>query len=107
MNETERKAAEKIKARYAPAEEKRTKLDELRRLDAKATRPAEIFAYTFGTAATLLLGFGMCLAMKVLFDMPPVGIVIGCVGILAMCVNYPIGNLRRVAPHKVFSAEMP
>ena len=36
----------------------------------------------------MVLGFGMCLAMEVLFDLMPLGIVIGIVGIFMVSVNY-------------------
>ena len=68
--------------------------EKLRRLDAKAKRPAEAFAYTFGVIAALILGVGMCLAMHVIGSatvaMTAVGVVIGIVGIIMASVNYPI-----------------
>ena len=68
--------------------------EKLRKLDAKAKRPAEGFAYTFGVIAALILGVGMCLAMHVVgpatIAMTAVGVVVGVVGIIMACVNYPI-----------------
>ncbi len=83
---------EKIRASYA--EKKTTKFDELKELDRKVKRPAEIFAYVFGSVSSLVLGTGMCLAMKVIgsslsFAMP-LGIGIGILGIALVSVNYPI-----------------
>jgi hypothetical protein len=66
----------------------RTKLDELKALDRKVKVPAEIFAYSFGTASSLVLGTGMCLAMKVIGDMMILGIGIGLVGIALVTANY-------------------
>lgn len=86
-NETEIRYAEKLRSQYAPQEE--TKLDALRKLDKKVKRPCDIFAYIFGSASALILGTGMCFAMKVLGAsipaMFPVGIVIGVAGI-GLCV---------------------
>ncbi|MBQ8178610.1 MAG: dihydropteridine reductase [Clostridia bacterium] len=65
-------------------------LDKLKKLDEKIRRPSTIFAYVFGTLASLVLGVGMCLAMKVLGDLMAVGIVIGVVGIIMCLINYPI-----------------
>ena len=63
-------------------------------LDAKAKRPANIFAYTFGIVSSLVLGVGMCLAMKVIGDGSAVsfgvGIGVGLLGILGVSINYPI-----------------
>ncbi len=89
-NDYERQAAESIRANYVPHEQ--TKLDKLRKLDKKVSRPAEIFAYTFGVIGALVLGVGMCLAMKILGDLMPLGIVIGIVGIAMVSVNYFIYN---------------
>lgn len=86
MNNNQTHLAESIRAEYE--EKKRTKLDELMELDRKVKRPAEIFAFVFGTIGALVLGFGMCLAMKVLGDMMALGIVIGVVGIAMVSVNY-------------------
>ena len=82
----ESKTVERIRKDYLPAE--RTKLDELKALDRKVKRPAEIFAYTFGVAGSLVLGTGMCLAMKVIGNMMPLGIGVGLVGIALVTVNY-------------------
>ena len=69
-------------------EKKANKLDQLISLDQKVRRPAEITAYTGGIIGSLILGLGMCLAMKVIMDMMALGIVIGVVGIFIVSVNY-------------------
>ncbi len=73
-------------------EKPRTKFNDLLELDKKVKRPANIFAYAFGSAGALVLGTGMCLAMKVIGKkiafMMPFGIVIGCVGIAMVTANY-------------------
>ena len=89
---TEINTIEKIRESYT--EKQPTKLDELKALDRKVKRPAEIFAYTLGTIASLVLGTGMCLAMQVIgaglsFAMP-LGIVVGVVGIALVSINYPL-----------------
>lgn len=82
------------KIRDSYTEKKMTKLDELKALDKKVTRPVKIFAYIFGSINSLVLGIGMCLAMKMIgttlsFALP-LGIAIGLIGILFMSVNYPL-----------------
>ena len=79
MYKNESKIAAAIREEYT--EKKPNKLGELVELDRKVKRPAEIFAYSFGTVGSLVLGAGMCLAMKVIGNMMPLGIVIGAVGI--------------------------
>lgn len=78
----------KIKDSYC--EKRATKLDELKSLDKKVKRPAKIFTYIFGAVGALILGTGMCFAMKVLGDIMAIGIVIGAVGIIMTLINYPI-----------------
>ena len=77
---------EKIRASYT--EKEITKFDELKELDRRVKRPAEIFAYVFGSLSSLVLGTGMCLAMKVIGNMMPLGIGVGLVGIALVTVNY-------------------
>lgn len=78
----------KIKDSYCP--KPITKLDELKALDKKAKLPAKVFAYIFGVIGSLVLGVGMCFAMKVLGDIMAIGIAVGIVGILMVSINYPI-----------------
>jgi hypothetical protein len=86
------KTIEKIRESYT--EKETTKFDELKELDTKVKRPAQIVAYTFGSVSSLVLGTGMCLAMKVIgttlsFAMP-LGIGVGLLGILLVSINYPL-----------------
>jgi hypothetical protein len=85
---TEMKAIERIRASYT--EREMTKFDELKELDRRVKRPAEIFAYVFGSVSSLVLGTGMSLAMKVIGNSMALGIGVGLLGILLVSVNYPI-----------------
>lgn len=86
---------EKIRTQYMG--KKTTGLDELRALDAKVKRPVNVFAYIFGSISAIIMGCGMSLVMTEIaaslpfaIDPMPVGIVIGCVGMILALVNYPI-----------------
>ena len=88
--------AQKIRTQYMEKDQKSTDLDKLKELDAKVKRPANIFAYIFGSISALVMGSGMSLVMTDIGDkigmgdaMVP-GIVIGVVGMLMAIVNYPI-----------------
>ena len=89
---TDKIYAEQIANEYAPKQTSKVKA--LKRLDAKAKNPANIFTYTFGIISSLILGTGMSLAMGVIGSgttlMIALGIVIGCVGIIGVSVNYTI-----------------
>src|SRR5699024_5058445 len=58
---TDKIFAEAIANEYAP--KNASKVLALKKLDRKAKRKANIFAYTFGTLMALVLGTGMCLSM--------------------------------------------
>ena len=77
---------------YAPKDT--SKVVALRKLDARAKRPATIFTYTFGIIAALVTGVGMCLSMRVIGSgttaMFVLGVIIGIVGLFCMGINYPI-----------------
>jgi hypothetical protein len=84
----------KIRTQYT--EKEITELDALKALDAKVKRPANVFAYTFGSISAIIMGAGMSLVMTdigatVGMAQPMVpGIVIGVVGMLLAIINYPI-----------------
>lgn len=85
---------QKIRTQYT--EKQHTELDELKALDRKVKRPANTFAYIFGTASALVMGTGMSLIMTdigqtigVAEPMLP-GLVTGTGGMLMAIVNYPI-----------------
>ena len=86
--------AQKIRTQYM--EKESTELDALRELDAKVKRPANVFAYTFGSISAVVMGAGMSLVMTDIgatigmeSTMIP-GIVIGLVGMVMALVNYPM-----------------
>lgn len=89
---TDKIYAESIANEYAVKDTR--KVVQLKKLDAKAKRPAQIFTYTFGVIAALVLGVGMCLSMKVIGDgstlMMAVGIIVGVAGMVMAGINYPI-----------------
>ena len=88
---TDKIFAEAIANEYAP--KNASKVLALKKLDRKAKRKANIFAYTFGTLMALVLGTGMCLSMGILGSgsiMMTAGIVVGVIGLIGVGVNYPI-----------------
>ena len=85
---------QKIRTQYT--EKQHTELDELKALDAKVKRPANVFGYVYGTVGAIIMGTGMSLVMTELGEMlgmtePMVpGIVIGVVGMILVLSTYPI-----------------
>ncbi|MBQ7939051.1 MAG: hypothetical protein IJ281_01585 [Clostridia bacterium] len=85
---------QKIRTQYT--EKQHTALDELKELDAKVKRPAQVFACLFGSISAIIMGSGMSLVMTDIGSMLGMeetmipGILIGVVGMLMAIVNYPI-----------------
>lgn len=85
---------QKIRSQYT--EKESTELDALRELDAKVKRPANVFAYIFGSISAIIMGCGMSLVMTdigttvgISAPMLP-GIIIGIAGMFMAIINYPI-----------------
>lgn len=89
---TDKIYAEQLANEYAPKDT--SKVVALRKLDAKAKRPANIFVYSFGIFASLIAGIGMCLSMQVIGNGSTtqfiLGIAVGILGFIGTGVNYPI-----------------
>ena len=86
--------AQKIRTQYM--EKTPSELDALRELDAKVKRPANVFAYIFGSISAVIMGAGMSLVMTdigatigIANSMVP-GIAIGVVGLGMALLTYPI-----------------
>ena len=86
---TDKIYAEQLANEYAPKDT--SKVVALRKLDAKAKLPANVFTYTFGIITALVAGVGM---LKVIGNgstaMFVLGVIVGIIGLLGMGVNYPI-----------------
>ncbi len=59
-------------------------------LNCAKTSAANIFAYTFGIIAALILGGGMSMVMTIKNNIPVMigGIILGILGIILCCINY-------------------
>ena len=85
---------QKIRTQYT--EKESTELDALRELDAKVKRPANVFAYVFGSISAIIMGAGMSLVMTDIGSAVGIGdpmvpgIMIGVVGMVLALVNYPL-----------------
>ena len=101
---------QKIRTQYT--EKQHTELDELKEVDAKVKRPANVFAYTFGGISSIIMGAGMSLVMTDIgaiigleSAMIP-GIAVGVVGLgMALC-TYPIYKAMLNARKKKYAAKI-
>ena len=89
MSTVERNYVESLLNEYQ--EKPKSKLEELRELDKKAKKGAKIFSLIFGIIGSLVLGLGMCIAMKIILqDLMIIGIIIGLIGIFMVSINYKL-----------------
>jgi len=89
---TDKIYAEQIANEYAPKQTSKVKA--LKKLDAKVKNPPFIIAMIIGVLSSLILGVGMCLSMSIIGSgsgfMIALGIVVGCIGIWGVSINYPL-----------------
>ncbi len=96
MNQNDQEfLVQKIRTQYT--EKEHSGLEELKRLNARVKRPANIFAWAFGTVGAMVMGVGMslvmglgmccCLAWSGVWFIP--GIIIGLIGIVGIALAYP------------------
>ena len=85
---------EKIRSQYK--EKAHSDLDELKALDAKVKKPANVFGYTYGSIGTIVMGAGMSLVMTDIGAMLGMGetlipgIAVGIAGMVMALTTYPI-----------------
>lgn len=103
---------QKIRTQYT--EKEHTNLDELKELDTKVKRPANVFAYIFGSISAIIMGGGMSLVMTDIGttlgieNTMVLGIIIGIVGMLMAIINYPVykgilGSRRKKYADKIIA----
>ena len=102
--------AQKIRTQYM--EKESTELDALRELDARVKRPANVFAYTFGSISAIVMGTGMSLVMTdigaaigITSALVP-GIAIGVVGLCMALLTYPMYKRILDSRKKMYAAEI-
>ena len=102
--------AQKIRTQYT--EKPSTELDALRALDAKVKRPANVFAYVFGSVSAVVMGAGMSLVMTEIGAILGIanalipGIVIGIAGMGMALINYPMYKSILASRKKKYGAEI-
>ena len=96
----EQEELRKIRQKYAAPTQSEDKMEQLRRLDAGVTTKATAVSLTLGIIGALVMGTGMSLAMTDLGELwvsdrgfaMLIGILIGLVGIVLVCLAYPTYN---------------
>ena len=94
MNNDQEFLVQKIRTQYT--ETKHTELDDLKALDAKVRKPANVFAYVYGSLSAIIMGAGMSLVMTDigaivgLANTMVSGIIVGILGMGLALTTYPI-----------------
>ena len=95
MNQKEKEfMVQKIRTQYT--ERENTQLDELKALDKKVKKPANVFAVVFGIISAVVMGSGMSLVMTDIGSIVGIespmfpGIIIGVVGLVMALLTYPM-----------------
>ena len=102
--------AQKIRTQYM--EKTPSELDALRELDSKVKRPANVFAYTFGSISAIIMGAGMSLVMTDIGAVVGItsalvpGIAIGALGLGMALLTYPMYKGILNARKKKYSADI-
>lgn len=111
MNKNDKEfLVQKIRTEYT--EKENTQLDALKKLDAKVKKPANVFAYVFGSIAAIIMGSGMSLVMTDIGEIIGVadamipGIITGVVGMLMAIINYPVYKKFLASRCKKYSNEI-
>lgn len=101
---------QKIRTQYM--EKETSELDALRELDSRVKRPANVFAYVFGSISAVIMGAGMSLVMTdigatigITRALVP-GIAIGIVGLCMTVATYPIYKRILNARKKKYAPEI-
>ena len=89
-----------IRKKYEMTTEQEDKMAQLRRLDASVSSKSTTVALVVGIVGALIMGLGMSLAMSELSEILGIhqdvgmllGIIIGVVGIVPVCLAYPLYN---------------
>ena len=82
-------------------------MEHLRRLDAGVTRKAVTVAVSVGILGALIMGIGMCCCMVWGGSLMIPGIVIGILGIITVCMAYPLKKFitkrerKKIAPEVI------
>ena len=85
---------QKIRSQYT--EKQHTELDELKALDARVKKPANLFGYIYGSLSAIIMGSGMSLVMTEIGSILGIenamvpGILVGILGLVMALTTYPI-----------------
>lgn len=98
----EQEELRRIREKYMPPQERKTKLEQLRELDGSVTRKGTAVSLVLGILGALVMGAGMSLCMVWALYLP--GIPLGLVGMVIAAAAYPVyrkvteREKQRIAP---------
>ncbi len=94
----------KIREKYEPKKEKKTVLEEVKKLDKRVTDIASAISIATGIIGTLIFGAGLSMILLTPDKNIIIGIIVGIIGIITMIVAYPVNQIaiekrrKKIAP---------
>lgn len=79
---------QKIRDKYVDKKVEKSNYERIKELDASTTKYATIMSVAIGTISSLILGTGMSCVM--MWDMMPIGIGVGLIGMVGCLLAYPV-----------------
>lgn len=86
--ESERREIESIKKQYVASPVQEDKMETLRRLNKRVTRPPLIVSIIVGVIGTLVMGLGMTMVLE--WGITVWGVIVGVAGVAIAAAAYPI-----------------
>ncbi len=87
-SQEERREIDNIRRQYEPTEKTETKLDRLRRLDARVKNTANLWGLVTGVLGVLIFGTGLACVLE--FDRLMLGIILSAVGAIPTALAYTV-----------------
>ena len=84
----EQEENQKIREKYLPQEERETKMEQLRRLDASVSAKGTVWSLVVCISSALVMGVGICCCM--VWEFFAFGITVGILGIAGVSLAYPL-----------------
>lgn len=88
LSQEERKEIDSIRRQYCPSEQKESKLERLRRLDALVKNSAVIWSLVLGILGLLTFGLGLTMILE--WNIWLWGIVVMLIGSVPIALAYPV-----------------
>ncbi|MDE7330496.1 MAG: hypothetical protein K2N30_05385 [Clostridia bacterium] len=102
--ELQRREIESIKKQYEEKPQTESKLERLRKLNARVTRPPLIVGVALGVIGTLIMGLGITMVLE--WSVTVWGVVVGIAGVAVIASAYPVYKTILKRNKKIFGRQI-